>query len=97
MKNPPSQQILGRTIDFSKKYKVQTDRIGKIYRFRKSLDPFSFKNFVNSNVFFVVSSFASQVIYAQVINARGQVRHKEWRTQCARAAQPSNLTLNEED
>ena len=41
--NPASQQVLGRHL-IKQKYKDQNDRIGKVYRFKRSLDPFSLKN-----------------------------------------------------
>ena len=38
--NPTFQEVLARKMDFFKKYKDQNDRIGKIYRYKRSLDIF---------------------------------------------------------
>ena len=57
MKKSTSQQVLGRTKYFSKKYKDHNDRIAKIHRFERSLDQSSLKirvisrNLGNKNVF----------------------------------------------
>ena len=42
-KHKTSQQVLVNKMIFLKKYKDQNDRNGKIYRFQKWLDPFSFE------------------------------------------------------
>ena len=36
-KRPTSQQVLGRTINFSKKYKDHNDRMVKVHRFKTPL------------------------------------------------------------